>query len=528
MIVDVFPFFAPYNEELLYLRVNLLKDVVDKFIIIESDKTHMGEPVERRFMEVARKQGLPIEKIVYIEHDIPETQDLVVRDVDRMNAGEQRNNPTALFARVRERLQKDAMMMALNDFKSDDVFIYGDCDEIINPKNVKWVANMARNNPDMIVKIPLALLAGRADLRCYDKNTGGPTVWMRAMFFATKAQIMNHTTNNIRCGNIPQKICWPTQDNKIIQDMGWHFAWMGTQEHRAIKAKSFTHASDVYANMEGAENFTEFYTATNNKPLVEGEQAPDGHPNHILKNYPISELPSLILEDPYLRDFFLPETDIKKDFAFNKCKCYWCEKLQWPLLYDLENNEEKLWFEVPRSCSVTIKESFPKRRQIYRETRKYNGLWMDSKKPIVIFTDPIERFVSLINAYVTPKQRYYDYGKDIFNQLGLKIEEVPKEQKIDLFFKNLHKLSSHHQVHHFMPQSYFVDLENFTNIEVVKKHDVSDYFGIEEKMNVTNKEITAEDFTEEQVSFINTIYASDYQFYEKYGNGKKPNKRKAG
>jgi hypothetical protein len=37
MIVDCFPFFAPTNEEILYLRVNLLKDVVDKFIIVESN-----------------------------------------------------------------------------------------------------------------------------------------------------------------------------------------------------------------------------------------------------------------------------------------------------------------------------------------------------------------------------------------------------------------------------------------------------------------------------------------------------------
>ena len=52
-VIDVFPFFAPYNEELLYLRVNLLKDHVDHFIIVESNKTHSGLPVERKFEEIA-------------------------------------------------------------------------------------------------------------------------------------------------------------------------------------------------------------------------------------------------------------------------------------------------------------------------------------------------------------------------------------------------------------------------------------------------------------------------------------------
>ena len=75
-IVDCFPWFAPYGEELLYLRVNLLKDHVDKFIIVESNKTHAGKDVDRKFPEVARKLGLPIEKIIYVEHDIPETEDL--------------------------------------------------------------------------------------------------------------------------------------------------------------------------------------------------------------------------------------------------------------------------------------------------------------------------------------------------------------------------------------------------------------------------------------------------------------------
>ena len=142
MIVDCFPFFAPYGEELLKLRVNLLKDVVDKFIIVESNKTHSGKPVERKFLDIALKQGLPMEKIIYIEHDIPETEELEIKKVDKINAGVNKGNEESLYARVRERLQKDAVMEAMNQFNDNDVFIYGDADEIIKPENVKWVARM--------------------------------------------------------------------------------------------------------------------------------------------------------------------------------------------------------------------------------------------------------------------------------------------------------------------------------------------------------------------------------------------------
>ena len=42
MIYDCFSFF---NElDLLEIRLNVLKDVVDKFMLVEATKTHMGEP----------------------------------------------------------------------------------------------------------------------------------------------------------------------------------------------------------------------------------------------------------------------------------------------------------------------------------------------------------------------------------------------------------------------------------------------------------------------------------------------------
>lgn len=513
-IVDCFPFFAPYGEELLCLRVNLLKDYVDKFIIVESDKTHSGKPVERKFMEIARKQGLPIEKIIYIEHDIPDTEHLNIRDIDRMNAGINSGNEASLYARVRERLQKDAVMQAMHEFKNDDVFIYGDADEIINPKNVQWVANMARQNQNVIIKIPLVYLQGRADLRIHHQN-GEPVVWWKAMFFATKSQIMQHTVNNIRCGNVPHKVMWPTHAGKVIQDMGWHFAWMGNKEQRQAKADSFAHAHDSFKFLGEVGSYTKYKQFVDTNQLAEGNIAPDGNTDHLLKRYPHQELPQLIFETPFIREFLLPETDISEDYAFNDCKCYWCQKLQFPLMYDLDG--EKNWFEVPRSCSVTVKESFPHRKQVLRNTRKYRET-TETESPIVVFTDPLERFVSLINVYLTEKQRYHGYGKDIFSMFAKNLDDCTKEEKIDLFFRNLHRINSNHQVHHFHPQCRFVDTENFDDFTIVKKEDVNDFFGIDKKLNETDKQITIEDFTEEQIEFIKRAYKSDYEFIEKYGD----------
>jgi hypothetical protein len=198
-------------------------------------------------------------------------------------------------------------------------------------------------------------------------------------------------------------------------------------------------------------------------------------------------------------------------------------------MYDLEDTGEKLWFEVPRSCSVTIKESFPLRKQVLRGTRLYNKFIEEKKKPIMIFTDPIDRFISLINVYLTEGQRYSDYGKDIFSTFNKDITTLSKQEKINLFFTNLNKITSLQQVHHFHPQCRFVDIANFPEFTVVKREDVNQFFGIDQKHNVTKKDITAEDFTEEQINFIKHAYASDYAFFEKYGvkDVKAKNKRKS-
>lgn len=520
-IVDCFPFFAPTNEEILLLRVNMLKDVVDNFIIVESNKTHSGEPVERKFLEIARNLGLPMEKIVYVEHDIPDDNDLIVMPVDQQNAGANKSKESIL-CRVRERLQKDAVMDGMRNFDDDDVFIYGDADEIIDPKNVKWLAELVQQNSTRcLLKIPLVYLQGRADLRVYHRSTGAFRIWQRAMFMATKHQI-NKSGGflNIRCGNMPYKMQFAMHGGQMIQDLGWHFAWMGTNSQRETKAKSFAHAFDKLQWMKTLDGYNDgaYKKFVKDTQPVEGGPAPDGFADHVLKRYPITKLPDMILKNQRLRDFFLPETDLLKEFKFSPCECFWCNKLSWPLLYDLDG--KRTWFEVPRSCSVTIKETHPDRKQIFREGKEYKAI-MKTKKgkedPVVVFTDPVERFVSLINVYLTEGQRYYDYGKDIFNSFGKNLAECTKQEKIDLFFKNLHKISSAHQVHHFHPQCEFVDTKNFKSFTVINKHEVNDFFKINKVLNFTVKEITADDFSKDQIDFIKWIYISDYDFFERYG-----------
>ncbi len=61
MIIDYFPFF---NEaELLELRINLLKNHVDHFVICEADHTFSGLPKPFLVPDLIKQLGLPQDQI---------------------------------------------------------------------------------------------------------------------------------------------------------------------------------------------------------------------------------------------------------------------------------------------------------------------------------------------------------------------------------------------------------------------------------------------------------------------------------
>ena len=64
MLIDCFPYFN--ERELLELRVSLLKDHVDGFLIADADRTHRGEPKAFTCAETIKELGLPDELIEVI------------------------------------------------------------------------------------------------------------------------------------------------------------------------------------------------------------------------------------------------------------------------------------------------------------------------------------------------------------------------------------------------------------------------------------------------------------------------------
>ena len=304
-VVDFFPFYAPYGKEMLELRYNMLKDHVDYFIVAELDKSHTGIPVEFEARKLLKKLGIPEEKFLILEIKIPEAEELILDEIDYLNTyKENKNNIDAVRARCRERIQKDALLLLSEQFSDNTVFIHSDLDEIINPDYINWFTDTVRKTPNKIIKVPLVYLQGKATLRTHYRETGEPAPWNGSMFLCNKQHLRNSTPVSIRSGQFATyPIIFHTLNNKIVEDCGWHFSWMGNLKERKSKQESYIHSKDKIDFVLGGGYDTSEINNLLAKNSVENDLPPSGELDKILKPYDINLLPSEIFQSKRIQRF---------------------------------------------------------------------------------------------------------------------------------------------------------------------------------------------------------------------------------
>ena len=272
-IVDCFTYFN--EKELLELRINLLKNKVDKFIICEANHTHKGEPKTFTCKNTLFELGLMTDKIQVIELNVP-------------GYSEEPN------AWVRERMQRNVISNYIED---GDICIISDCDEIINPNLIEYYTSVSEKHPQNILRIPLTFLMGRGDLRVYDESNN-PVSW-NTPFICLYEHLKKYTLSDIResyalsTHHIDYSDIFITENN-IIEDAGWHFSWMGDITRIKIKEEAFCHGHE--------------FSVKNNYVAEENKTDCLGRKDHILKKYPIHLLPQKIFEFPKVKEFLLPNT----------------------------------------------------------------------------------------------------------------------------------------------------------------------------------------------------------------------------
>lgn len=230
-VYDCFTFF---NElDLLEARLNILNDVVDKFVIVEATRTHSNKEKSLIFMQERERFNKFQDKIIHI----------VVS-----------NYPTIESSWTIENHQRNCISYGLANCKDDDTIIISDLDEIPNPETI-----FKYKNEDGII-------AFQQNVFYYYFNNMSTEYWIspKMLLFKNFKNILNNVNNYGVClsphlnqGTTASKIRLYHGDMmKIVKNGGWHFAYIMDANMIAYKIQSFSHQefnSHAYTNKEAIE-----------------------------------------------------------------------------------------------------------------------------------------------------------------------------------------------------------------------------------------------------------------------------------
>lgn len=209
-IIDCFIF---YNElELLTYRFNILNNIVDYFIIVESTHTFVGKEKKLFFNENKHLFENFKEKIIHIiVDDFPFKYPNI-----NINNNEQWKN---------ESFQRNAISRGLdciNNLNLTDILIIADLDEIPDPKTLCDIKN--RN-----IMIDINIL--QMEFYYYNLNTKFASKWPLCKILSYQ----KYKELNITCNDIRNKHCSP------ILNGGWHLSYFGDSKFIANKIQQFSH-----------------------------------------------------------------------------------------------------------------------------------------------------------------------------------------------------------------------------------------------------------------------------------------------
>ncbi len=123
MVYDCFSF---YNElDLLEIRLNVLKNVVDKFVLAEATQTHTGKPKPLYYEENKSRFSEFADRIIHI----------VVDDFPSPPEG----YTAKQISWMRENWQRNAVSRGLTEARPNDIILISDLDEIPSPSAIRRI-----------------------------------------------------------------------------------------------------------------------------------------------------------------------------------------------------------------------------------------------------------------------------------------------------------------------------------------------------------------------------------------------------
>lgn len=199
MVIDVFTFNG--ENDILRLHLSILNDYVDKFIIIEADKTFTGASKPLYFFRDQRFFKLWWKKIVY--YPVTDWDDVGIWEMALQSPQTQGAHHWKREFYIKESIQK---ALIANNTKDDDLLFIGDVDEIIDP-----LAEFEAGGP---FKAKLRVYAYYLNNRSNEEFHGT----LIGNYADLKGKNLNHMRSD--------KSLYQTKGSEL----GWHFTSMGGVE----------------------------------------------------------------------------------------------------------------------------------------------------------------------------------------------------------------------------------------------------------------------------------------------------------
>ena len=209
-IYDCFQYFD--EDHMVDLRLNILNQYVDYFVISESTKTHQGEN---------KKINFDIKKFSKFKDKIK----FIVADYSKeINFKKHIGGESPI-----EQHQRNSLIKGIEDASSEDLIILSDSDEIPDLTKLNEI-----NNNKKFIAFSQKMFMYKINLQNIDESD-----WIGSKITKKKNITTMQNLRNLKFKKYP---FWRL-DKKNIQTIhgGWHFSFLQTSEQILKKIKSFSH-----------------------------------------------------------------------------------------------------------------------------------------------------------------------------------------------------------------------------------------------------------------------------------------------
>ncbi|UQZ91026.1 hypothetical protein C4J81_18105 [Deltaproteobacteria bacterium Smac51] len=224
MRYDAFTFYSEFD--LLELRLNTLNDVIDRFILVEGDRTFSNEKKPLHFTN-GRDSRFD-------------------RFMDKLTVITVTEWPEFETAWTNEAYQRNCLMAGLSNCDDDDVIVVSDLDEIPSPSAVLGY------KPGSGIKA----LEQYMFYYAFNNLNMKDTYWYMGKILDYRS--LRHALDNVPINNIhnpladdgtttPTKVrLYKTTAEDTIKNGGWHFSYLMSPEQISHKIKIFAHQEFNY------------------------------------------------------------------------------------------------------------------------------------------------------------------------------------------------------------------------------------------------------------------------------------------